>query len=91
MRKYLLCFVAFFALIFPAWACDVCQRSQPKLLQDISHGTGPQSDSDYYIIGAAVILVLFTLLYSLKYLIKPGEGNPKHIKNLILTNPPTYE
>lgn len=85
MRKFLLCFMAFFASLVPAWACDVCKRSQPALLQDISHGTGPQSDSEYYIIAAAVILVVFCLIYSLKYLLKPGERNPNHIKNHILT------
>lgn len=84
MKKFSIAFLFLFMLMLPALACDVCQRNQPKLLKDISHGTGPQADSDYYIIGGAIILVLLTLIYSLKYLLKPGEKNPRHIKNLIL-------
>lgn len=84
MNKTLISFLLFFLSVLPAVACEVCQRNQPKLLQDISHGTGPQAESDYYIIGGAVIIVLLTLVYSLKYLLKPGEQNLGHIKNLIL-------
>lgn len=88
MNKTLISFLLFFISVFPALACEVCQRNQPKLLQDISHGTGPQAESDYYIIGGSVIIVLLTLIYSLKYLLKPGEQNPGHIKNLILNQHP---
>lgn len=88
MSKTLISFLIFFLSVLPAVACEVCQRNQPKLLQDISHGTGPQAESDYYIIGVSVIIVLLTLIYSLKYLLKPGEQNPGHIKNLILNQHP---
>lgn len=84
MRKSFISLLVFFIPVLSALACDVCQRKQPKLLQNITHGTGPQAESDYYIIAGAVIIVLFTLIYSLKYLLKPGEQNPRHIKNLIL-------
>ena len=88
MKAALFCLLIFFGSALSAIACDVCQRNQPKLLQDISHGTGPQAQSDYYIIAGAVILVLLTLFYSLKYLLIPGEQNPGHIKNLILNHRP---
>lgn len=88
MRKFHLVLLVFFASIVQAIACDVCKRNQPELLQDISHGTGPQADSEYYIIGGAVLVVLFTLIYSVKYLLKPGERSPEHIKNMILKSSP---
>ena len=88
MKASLTCFMVFFGSVLSAIACDVCQRNQPKLLQNISHGTGPQAQSDYYIIAGAAILVLLTLFYSLKYLLRPGEQDPGHIKNLILNHPP---
>lgn len=88
MSKTLILFLVFFLSVLPAVACEVCQRNQPKLLQDISHGTGPQATSDYYIIGVSVLIVVFTLIYSLKFLLKPGEKNPGHIKNLILNQHP---
>lgn len=71
---------------YQAWSCDVCQKNQPKLLQNITHGTGPQSNYDFVIIWSAVIIVLFTLILSLKFLIKPKEKNKNHIKNIILNN-----
>lgn len=67
-----------------AWACEVCKQNQPKPLQNITHGAGPQSDWDYVIIIAGIIIVSFTLFYSLKFLIRPGEKNPNHIKNLVV-------
>lgn len=88
MRKFQLVLLVFFASVVQAIACEVCKRNQPELLQDISHGTGPQADSEYYIIGGAVLVVLFTLIYSVKYLLKPGERSPEHIKNMILKSSP---
>lgn len=38
---------------------------------------------DAIIVGVAVIIVLFTLIMSIKYLFKPGENNPDHIKNIV--------
>ena len=66
-------------------ACPVCEKQQPKLLQGISHGTGPQSNWDYIIIWAMVIIVMLTLYFSIKLLVKPGERAEKHIKRTILT------
>ena len=88
MRKFHLVLLVFFASVVQAIACEVCKRNQPELLQDISHGTGPPADSESYIIGGAVLVVLFTLIYSVKYLLKPGERSPEHIKNMILKSSP---
>ena len=38
---------------------------------------------DAIIIGISVMIVLFTLVMSIKYLFKPGENNPEHIKNIV--------
>lgn len=66
------------------YACTVCKSQQPKVLQGLTHGTGPESVWDYFIILSSCILVLITLIMSLLYLIKPKEQNPNHIKHLIL-------
>lgn len=83
MKKFLLFFV-FVLFNLPSWACPVCEKQQPKLLRGITHGAGPQSGWDYAIISVISILVLITLIYSLKYLIKPGEKSASHIKNLFI-------
>ncbi len=67
-----------------ALACTVCGQNQPKLLKNITHGTGPQGNWDYIIIMVGIIIVSFTLFYSLKFLIRPGEKQPGHIKNIVV-------
>lgn len=84
MKKYILSIFLISSCLSSAIACKVCANNQPAILKGITHGTGPESKFDGIIITAAIIIVLFTLYYSLKYLIKPNENNPKHIKNLIL-------
>ena len=38
-------------LAWAAIACPVCEKQQPKILQGITHGSGPQSNWDYIIIS----------------------------------------
>ncbi|MCB0409957.1 MAG: hypothetical protein KDD29_07030 [Flavobacteriales bacterium] len=85
MKKYTLLILLTILQVGSAIACEVCQNNQPEILKGVTHGTGPESRFDNIIIAVAIIIVLFTLYYSLKYLIKPNENNPKHIKNLILS------
>lgn len=65
-------------------ACPVCEKQQPKLLKGISHGAGPQGNFDYVIVWATVLIVLVTLFYTIKWLVKPGESNYNHIKRTVL-------
>ena len=81
--------LSFFALllIIPAWACDACKNQQPKVLQGITHGTGPQSEWDMPIIVVSAIIVLITLFFAVKFLVRPNEGDADHIKRSILNSP----
>lgn len=65
-------------------ACEVCKSKQPKGMADITHGSGPGGNLDYIIVWGAAILVTITLGLSLKFLIKPQENRPDHIKNSII-------
>ncbi|MEO8569373.1 MAG: hypothetical protein ABI419_09555, partial [Ginsengibacter sp.] len=67
-------------------ACPACEKQQPKLLKGITHGAGPGGNWDYVIVAIAVAIVLFTLFFSVKWLIRPGEQSQNHIKRLILNN-----
>lgn len=73
----------FFLGQYIAFACDVCKENQPKGFENITHGAGPSGNLDLIIIWGAVIIVAFTLFYSLKYLIRPKENNADHIKNIV--------
>lgn len=84
MRTLALLLLALSAM--PAWACDACQKQQPKALQGITHGTGPQSEWDVPIIGVSAIIVVITLVFAVKYLVRPGEQDPGHIKRTALRN-----
>jgi hypothetical protein len=77
------------ALLFalPMWACEACEKQQPKLLRGITHGTGPQSGYDMPIIYGSAVIVLITLVLAVKFLVKPNEGAADHIKRSILNSP----
>lgn len=69
---------------FASYACEVCKKQQPKALRGITHGAGPQSDWDYVIVAITALIVLVSLFYSIKWIIRPGEKEPGHIKQSIL-------
>lgn len=75
-----------FILLLPAvlLACPVCERNQPKLLRGIVHGAGPESNWDYVSIWLTIVIAVITLLFSIKWLVRPGEKNADHIKYSIL-------
>ncbi|TXJ22464.1 MAG: hypothetical protein E6Q24_21130 [Chitinophagaceae bacterium] len=81
-------FLIAFLLFNVLWvlACPVCERNQPKVLRGITHGAGPDSRWDYVIVWATVAIVLCTLFFSIKWLIRPGERSDRHIKRFILNN-----
>lgn len=81
-------FLMVFLLLNTLWvfSCPVCERNQPKVLRGITHGAGPESKWDYVIIWITVGIVLGTLFFSVKWLIRPGEKSERHIKRFILNN-----
>lgn len=83
MKKLLLTMLASSGS-FLAMACPVCEKQQPAIFRGITHGTGPDSQWDYLIVAVAALVVLITLFYSVKWLIRPGERSQNHIKNLII-------
>ncbi len=65
-------------------ACDVCNRRTSEEMQGYVHGIGPQGNMDYIITWSAIIIVGFTLFFSIKFLVKPKESAPDHIKNIVV-------
>lgn len=63
-----------------AWACEACKLQQPKVTRDFTHGVGPRGDYDWIIVGIIAAVTVFTLIYSIKYLVKPGEKDTNHVK-----------
>ena len=84
--KYLFTLLAFLSVNAAVWACPTCEKQQPKITQGLTHGAGPASNWDWVIIGIITLITVLTLIFSLKFLIKPGEKNDDHIKQSILNN-----
>lgn len=72
--------------VLPVMSCPVCERNQPAVLRGITHGAGPESRWDYLIVWVTVAIVLATLFFSVKWIIRPGEKSGTHIKRMILNN-----
>ncbi|MBO9565299.1 MAG: hypothetical protein J7621_21160 [Niastella sp.] len=68
------------------FACDACQKQQPAITRGVSHGGRPDSEWDYLIVGIVAVLVLLTLFFSIKWLIRPGERSEQHIKYVIINS-----
>ena len=86
MLKKLIFLVTLMMSVFPSMACEVCQVNQPKMLKNITHGTGPQGNTDMIIIWSAAVIVTITLIYSIKYLVNPKENKEGHIKNSVINH-----
>lgn len=85
MKKYIALGVLSLTVLRPAaLACEVCGAQQPEILRGLTHGAGPQGNFDYVIVLATVAVVLFTLVYAIKCLVRPGEREATHIKRIVL-------
>ena len=62
------------------FACPMCEKQQPKVLKGIVHGGVPDGNLDYFIVTSVAIITLVTLVFAVKWIIKPGEKDKNHIK-----------
>lgn len=83
MKNKLFTIIALF-ISAASMACDLCKAKQPKGFENITHGEGPEGNLDYIIMLVAIVIVGFTLIMSVKYLVKPKEKDENHIKYLVL-------
>jgi len=65
-------------------ACDACSLKQPEVTKDLTHGLGPESDWDWFIVGIVISITIIAFIFSIMYLIRPGEKEKNHIKYSIL-------
>ena len=86
MRKKINILIILMVVSVALQSCPVCEKQQPALFQGLTHGAGPQSNWDWVIIAIIFVITILTLIYSVKYLLTPGEKNENHIKQSILSN-----
>jgi len=68
----------------PIVACEACKKQQPKLLQGITHGPGPDSTWDYFIVSIMVIITLYSFYAMIKFMAKSRDKAHQNIKASIL-------
>ena len=83
MKKIIL-ILPLIVLNLVVFACPACEKQQPKIFRGAIHGAGPDSNWDYLITAGATVIVLATLFFAVKWIIKPGENNNNHIKRTVL-------
>ncbi|MBW8684533.1 hypothetical protein [Chitinophaga rhizophila] len=87
MRKKLFLLLALLTSYYlPSTACDACNRKQTVVFSGLTHGKTPDSQWDYLIVLIIAAIVLLTLFYSVKWLIRPGEKSVDHIKQFVVNN-----
>jgi hypothetical protein len=85
MRKLVLTVLLFVVSAVSVFACPVCERNKPKILQGVTaHGSRPDSNWDYVIVLSAIVLLFVSLFYAVKWLVNPKERNSDHIKYSII-------
>jgi hypothetical protein len=72
------------AVSFPVMACEACKKQQPKLLQGITHGPGPDSNWDYLIVSIMVVITVYSLYAMIRYMAKSRDKVYQNIKTSIL-------
>ncbi|MFI5159791.1 MAG: hypothetical protein ACHQHN_00870 [Sphingobacteriales bacterium] len=68
----------------PVMACEACKKQQPKLLQGITHGPGPDSNWDYLIVSIMVVITAYSFYAMIRYMAKSRDNVHQDIKNSIL-------
>lgn len=74
----------FLLIINFASACEACEAAQPAITRGYTHGLGPSGNIDWIIVSIVSVIVIYTLIFSIKYLAKPSENRHNHIKYSIL-------
>ena len=75
-----------FVISVPVIACEACKKQQSKILQEITHGAGPDSNWDYLIVMVMIAITLYVLFAAVKCMFRPSEKSGQHIKRMILND-----
>ena len=78
------CAILLLSAGLPVAACEACKKQQPKLLQGITHGPGPDSTWDYFIVSIMLVITLYSFYAMIKFMAKSRDKAHQNIKGSIL-------
>jgi hypothetical protein len=80
----MICTALLLVASLPVVACEACKKQQPKLLQGITHGSGPDSTWDYLIVSVMVVITVYSFYAMVKCMTKSRDKAHQSIKTIIL-------
>jgi hypothetical protein len=83
MKNKLIISVAFLLFHMNSYACELCKKRQPKGFENITHGNGPETMLDYWILYGSIGIVALTMILFVKYSLKPNRNSFQHTNNQI--------
>lgn len=85
MKKHTGLTIVMSLITLVAMACPVCERNQSStLFSGWTHGKSPAGSFDYFIVITMIVIALLSLIFTIRWIYKPGEKNEGHIKRFIL-------
>lgn len=82
--QYSLLFILIINLALLFNSSDLKAQSDKAINNHNTHTLGGEHGAlDYVIIWGGIAIVVLTLVYSIKFLIRPKENDPNHIKNIV--------
>lgn len=83
MKNKLIITVFFLLFHLNSFACELCKKQQPKGFENITHGNGPETIWDYWILYGSIGIVILTMILFLKYSLKPNNKSFQYTDNQI--------
>lgn len=74
MKKNLLLLLVGLLLTWPALACPVCEKQQPKGFANITHGVGPGGWFDYAMLYGSIAVVVLVFAGFFWLLLRPDSA-----------------
>ena len=81
MKTKLIITAIFFLFQVNSFACKLCKKRQPKGFENITHGNGPETMLDYWILYGSIGSVILTMILFVRYALKPNRNSFQYTEN----------
>ena len=81
MKNKLIITTSFLLFYTNSFACELCKKRQPKGFENITHGNGPETMLDYWILYGSIGIVILTMVLFVRYALKPNRNSFQQFEN----------